>query len=46
LTATTSFAPGPVWMAITNSVQNTGGTFYVTLPVSNSPAGLYRLQGN
>lgn len=46
LTTSTSLWPVAVWQPVTGSVQNTGTTFYTTLPVSNGAGHFYRLQAN
>ncbi len=45
LTTTTSTIT-TAWTAVTNPVQTTGTTFYLSLPVSNPASRFYRLQGN
>jgi len=47
LRSTTTSLSAPAWAAVTNSVQNTGTTFYTTLPLNNAAsARFYRLQTN
>jgi arabinogalactan endo-1,4-beta-galactosidase len=46
LMTTTQLSSLAGWQPVTNAVQNTGGTFRVTLPRSPAPSGFFRLQSN
>jgi arabinogalactan endo-1,4-beta-galactosidase len=46
LTMTTNIAPAAGWIAVTNSVQNTGAVFSTTLQPVSSPSRFYRLRSN
>jgi len=44
LTTSTNVAPSATWSSVTNAVQTTGATFYVTIPLESATARFYRLQ--
>ncbi|HXR46484.1 MAG TPA: glycosyl hydrolase 53 family protein [Candidatus Limnocylindrales bacterium] len=46
LMTTTNLGPPAVWSSVTNSVQNTGTIFDVTLPLDPVQSRFYRLQSN
>jgi arabinogalactan endo-1,4-beta-galactosidase len=46
LTTTSNLKPFASWLPVTNTVQNTGAIFNVTLPWDGSASRFYRLQSN
>jgi len=46
LTTVTDLMPLAAWLQVTNSAQNTGTMFSVTLPIGSNQSRFYRLQSN
>ena len=46
LVTTTNLMSPAAWLPVTNTIQNTGPSFTVTLPVDSSQCRFYRLQSN